>query len=133
MGINDVLGDLSMSNANVLHELSMRIKSFCEARDWDQYHGPKDLAIGLVTESSELLELTRFRSDAELKKQLNDSRVREQFSDELADVLFFLLRFAERNNFDLEKALLLKLEKNNRKYPIATAKGSNKKYTEFND
>jgi NTP pyrophosphatase (non-canonical NTP hydrolase) len=112
-------------------DLTDRVRSFCEARDWDQYHGPKDLAIGVITEASELLEHFRFQSDEQALDLLNDPQIREEIEDELADVLFFLLRFSQRFDVDLDKALLRKLEKSERKYPVEKAKGKNTKYTKL--
>jgi NTP pyrophosphatase (non-canonical NTP hydrolase) len=114
-----------------LNYLAKVVRNFCEARDWDSFHGLKDLAIGLVTESSELLELTRFKNEEELQKLLEDESYREKLSDELADVFYFVLRLADKNNLDLKKALLNKMQKNNLKYPIEKSRGSNKKYDEF--
>lgn len=114
-----------------LIELKEKVKKFCEDRDWDQYHNPKDLAIGLSTEANELLDLFRFKTDLQLGDMLLDSNKREQISEELADVLFFLLRFSQMYDFDLKKALDDKIEKNNMKYPIDKAKGRNDKYTEI--
>lgn len=109
-------------------ELNTEIREFCAARDWEQYHTPKDLSIGLVTESSELLELFRFKDSEEQAALLQDPDQREAVEDELADVLFFLLRFADLYDIDLESALATKLEKNEAKYPDKEYKGSNKKY-----
>jgi NTP pyrophosphatase (non-canonical NTP hydrolase) len=107
------------------------VGNFCEVRDWDQFHGPKDLAIGVITEASELLEHFRFQSDERSLELLNDPRAREEIEDELADVLFFLIRFSQRFNDDLTKVLLRKLEKSEQKYPVEKAKGSNTKYTKL--
>jgi NTP pyrophosphatase (non-canonical NTP hydrolase) len=114
-----------------LNELMEKVKKFCEDRDWDQYHNPKDLAIGLSTESNELLDLFRFKTDSQLKEMLLDMNKREQISEELADILFFLLRFGQMYGFDLKHSLEDKIEKNNRKYPIDKSKGKNDKYTEI--
>lgn len=114
-----------------LEELVARVKDFCEARDWDQFHGPKDLAIGVITEASELLEHFRFQSDEQALALLDDPSIKEEIEDELADVLFFLLRFSQRFDVDLDKALLRKIEKSERKYPVEKAKGKNTKYTKL--
>lgn len=112
-----------------IHELTKLVKEFCEARDWDQFHGPKDLAIGVITEASELLEHFRFLSDEQALALLEDPYKKKEIEDELADVLFFLLRFAQRFNIDLSQALACKIEKSEKKYPVDKAKGSNIKYT----
>lgn len=114
-----------------LRKLTERVQQFCEARDWDQFHGPKDLAIGIITEASELLEHFRFQSDDQANSILNDPKQREDIEDELADVFFFLLRFSQRFDVDLSKALLRKIEKSEKKYPVEKAKGKNTKYTKL--
>ena len=114
-----------------INELISLVRTFCEARDWDQFHGPKDLAIGVITEASELLEHFRFLSDEQALAQLKDPQQREEIEDELADVLFFLLRFSQMFNVDLASVLVRKIEKSEKKYPIEKSKGSNRKYTEL--
>ncbi len=106
------------------------IKDFCEARDWDQFHTAKDLAIGISTEANELLDLFRFKSEKEILKKLKDKKYKEKVEQELADVFFFVLRFSQMNNINLSKSLSAKMELNNKKYPVEKAKGSNKKYNE---
>lgn len=100
-----------------IEEVKKWVQDFCEERNWDPYHGPKDLAIGLVTESSELLELFRFVPEKDLAARMQDVRVRADVADELADSLYFILRFAQLYGFDLAQAVRQKLEKNAVKYP----------------
>jgi len=119
-----------MDTIMTLAELKNTVKNFCEDRDWDQYHNAKDLAIGIVTEASELLDHFRFKSAEEVETLFKDPIKSEKISDEIADVLFFVLRFAQRYNLDLDTELHRKLSINNIKYPIEKCKGSNKKYTE---
>ena len=114
-----------------INELISRVRSFCEARDWDQFHGPKDLAIGVITEASELLEHFRFLSDEQAITLMQDPRQKGAIEDELADVLFFLLRFSQRFDIELGQALVRKIAKSEKKYPIDKAKGSNRKYSEL--
>lgn len=113
-----------------LGKLTEFIKNFCEERDWDQFHPPKDLAIGLSTEANELLELFRFKSEAEVQEKMKTPEFKEKVSDELADIFFFVLRFAQMNKIDLSDALKAKMQKNAQKYPVEKAKGSNRKYNE---
>lgn len=114
-----------------LQALQEEIKQFCVDRDWDQFHNPKDLAIGISTEANELLDIFRFKTPEQMAEMLADQATRERISDELADVLFFLLRFSQMNDFDLVEALEKKLAKNNAKYPAEKVRGNNKKYTEY--
>ncbi|MES2856313.1 MAG: nucleotide pyrophosphohydrolase [Bdellovibrionota bacterium] len=80
---------------NQLESMAERVRTFCAERDWDQFHGPKDLAIGLVTEASELLEIFRFQSETESQAMFANESKRTAIEDELADVLFFVLRFSQ--------------------------------------
>lgn len=116
---------------NSIDNLINSVKAFCEARDWDQFHGPKDLAIGVITEASELLEIFRFLSDRQAREVFDDKRSREDIEDEVADVLFFLLRFCQRFGIDPAQALVRKITKLELKYPVDKASGSNKKYSEL--
>lgn len=112
-----------------LQELKLTIRDFCEQRDWDQFHTAKDLSIGLVTEASELLEIFRFQTERQIEALLATPEEREKMADELADCLFFLLRFAGRFDFDIATCFQNKLQKNARKYPVDLAFGSNQKRT----
>lgn len=120
-----------MDDKTTVQELKNKIRKFCEERDWDQFHNAKDLTIGIVTEASELLEHFRFKSNQEIEEMLNSPEKRRHISEELADALYFILRLAQRYNIDLATELNDKIVKNEKKYPIEKAKGSNKKYTEF--
>ena len=120
-----------MDEISTIEELKDRVKEFCENRDWDQFHNPKELAIGISTEANELLQIFRFKSEDDMKK-LMESDKRVEVEEELADVFYFVLRFAQMNNIDLSDAVKLKIEKNNSKYPVEKAKGCNKKYNEYN-
>jgi NTP pyrophosphatase (non-canonical NTP hydrolase) len=112
-------------------QLKSLVADFCTARDWDRYHGAKDLAVGIVTEAAELLDLFRFKSDVEVESMLAGAPARAKAEHELADVLFFVLRFAQRYGIDLSGAFERKLALNAERYPIEKAKGSNLKYTEL--
>lgn len=114
-----------------LIDMQDKIREFCTLRDWDQFHGAKDLAIGISTEANELLDIFRFKNDEQIAKFFDDEVKLEKISDELADTFFFVLRFAERYNIDLGKALDNKIKKNNKKYPAEKVRGSNLKYTDF--
>lgn len=119
-----------MDSKTTINELKTIIKDFCQERDWDQFHNPKDLAIGLSTESNELLDLFRFKSDKQIHEIMNTSSKREKVEEELADSLFFILRFAQMNDMDLSEILKRKMDINNLKYPKETSRGNNKKYNE---
>jgi NTP pyrophosphatase (non-canonical NTP hydrolase) len=125
---------MNTGNRSEIHDLnsaSQAVRKFCEDRDWDQFHLAKDLAIGLVTESSELLEHFRFKSEAECAALFENEKAKEEIEDEAADVFFFLLRFAQRNQIDLFRALERKMRKSAMKYPVEKARGNNKKYDQL--
>ncbi|MGE4577874.1 MAG: nucleotide pyrophosphohydrolase [Candidatus Methanomethylophilaceae archaeon] len=111
-------------------EMKTIVRLFCEDRDWNKFHNPKDLAIGISTEASELLDIFRFKDVSECRELLENKGSRDAVCDELADVLYFVLRFAQMNNIDLASALENKIYKNGNKYPADKFKGSNKKYNE---
>jgi len=122
---------MTKDNETNLHELKEKIKKFCEDRDWDQFHGAKDLAVALIIEASELLEHFRWKSEKEVKELFENPEKKEHVEDEMADVLYFLIRMAQRYNIDLSEALDRKMEKNDKRYPIDKFKGSSKKYNEL--
>lgn len=106
-----------------LDAMTAQVRDFCDARDWRKYHTPKELAIGMATESSELLQLFRIMSDERIAEMFEDAEQRQAIEDEVADTLLFLLRFTDLNDIDLPAALSSKLKRNGERYPIDT--GSN--------
>lgn len=103
-----------------------RIKKFCDDREWSQFHDPKNLAISLQLEASEVLELFQWTKDNNVKKDKESELV-----DELADVLYWLIMLSNHYNIDLIEALDKKMDKNEAKYPIEKARGTSAKYTEL--
>ena len=120
-----------MDNQTNINELKEKVKKFCDDRDWDQFHNAKELAIALNIESSELLEHFRWKSPEEVEELFKNPKKKEEIQDEMADVLYFLVRMAQMNNIDLYESFDSKLQKNNQKYPVEKAKGSHKKYNEY--
>ena len=103
-------------NHSDIYEMQCKVKEFCEARKWDSCHNAKDLAIGIITESSELLEHFRFIQESQIPEHFE--KIRSEIEDEIADIFFVLLRFCQKHDVDLKKALNTKMEKNSKKYPI---------------
>lgn len=101
-----------------VHELKEKVRLFCEARDWDRYHNPKDLAIGVITEASELLEHFRFKSRSQVRALLRAPESRRAICDELIDVLHTVLRFAQLYGVDLATELERKMRANALKHPV---------------
>jgi len=106
-----------------------RIISFRNARDWKQFHNPKDMAISLLLESAEFLEHFQWKSQEEIKAHLESHKT--EVSDELADVLYWVLLIANDLDINLYGALSSKMDKNEKKYPVDKAKGKHTKYTEL--
>ena len=112
-----------------LQELKKEVQIFRDERDWKQFHTPKNLAMALSVEASELAELFLWDdNEASFNTALNKN---ENLKEEMADVLIYLLSMADILNVDLSKAVYEKLEKNRNKYPIEKSKGSCRKYTEL--
>jgi NTP pyrophosphatase (non-canonical NTP hydrolase) len=114
-----------------VEELKSTVKAYCEARDWNQFHDAKELAMSITIESAELLELFRFKSREDMQRMFETPWPREKIGDELADVLFAVLRFAQLYNMDLTEEFYRKMKENEGKYPVEKARGSNKKYDEL--
>ena len=115
----------------VVAELKARVREFANARDWDQFHYPKDLAIGLAIEAAELLEQFRFRSNEEIEGMMADPRQRQRVAHELADVLYFVLLMCANLGLDASSILAEKLALSGQRYPVEEARGRNLKYTEL--
>ncbi|SDE11435.1 nucleotide pyrophosphohydrolase [Niabella drilacis] len=96
---------------------------FRDARDWDQFHNPKDLALAINVEAGELLELFLWKAPEEAN--------RDKVKEELADVLAFAFLLANKYGFDIKEILLEKIAANDKKYPVDKAKGTAKKYNEL--
>ena len=120
-----------MDHKKSIQELKEKAKKFSEDRDWDQFHSPKELAIGISTEAAELLQLFRFKTDEQMKEMFNNKQTHQEIKEELADVLHFVLRFAQLYDIDLTTEFCNKLQKGEEKYPVEKSKGKNHKYTEF--
>lgn len=105
------------------------LRRFAAERDWDQFHSPKNLSMALSVESAELMEHFQWLTVAE--SELLPPEKREQVRLEMADVLLYLVRLADKLDIDLVAAAQEKLALNARKYPVDKARGSSKKYSEL--
>jgi len=110
-----------------LQQLKNQIQKFCEERNWDQFHNAKELSIGAITEASELLEHFRFQTAEQMDALMSDPLKRKEIGEELADVLFFILRFSQKYEFDLHESFTNKMKKNALKYPAEEFYGKNHK------
>jgi NTP pyrophosphatase (non-canonical NTP hydrolase) len=106
-----------------------RLRTFVAERDWDQFHSPKNLASALSVEAAELLEHFQWITEAQ-SKNLPPEKL-AAVRDEMADVLVYLVRLADKLEVDLLDAAAQKMAKNAKKYPADRVRGSMKKYTEY--
>lgn len=107
--------------------LQQRLRDFAAARDWDQFHSPKNLAMALAAESGELLELFQWLTEAQ-SSQLSEEE-RTDVAVELADIQIYLVRIADALDVSLPEAVEEKLRENAQKYPVDLSKGNATKYS----
>ncbi len=111
-----------------MDKLRDMIRSFAEARDWDQFHSPKNLAIALSVECSELLEHFTWLTQDESREIAN-----ETVSEEIGDIMIYLIGLCDKLGIDPLKAASMKLATNEIKYPVSLSKGNAQKYTELRE
>lgn len=102
---------------------------FRDARDWKQFHNPKDVALSLSLEASEVLEHFQWKNKEEVEKYVKTHK--NEIGEELADVLYWVLLMSHDLNINISRALENKILKNEAKYPVEKAKGNATKYTKL--
>jgi NTP pyrophosphatase (non-canonical NTP hydrolase) len=112
-----------------IQALTAEIRAFRDARDWRQFHAPKELAVAIAAEAGELLQHFVWQ-DAQQSEQRARER-REEIAGEIADVGILLFELADNLDINLAGAMRAKLAKNEQRYPVAKARGSNRKYNEL--
>lgn len=112
-----------------IKDLTKKIIGFRDARDWGQFHNPKDVSISMALEAAELLEHFQWKNAEEIEKHVKSHKA--EISDELADVLYWVLLLGHDLKIDVTDALNKKLRKNAKKYPVHKSKGRITKYTEL--
>ena len=115
--------------ARDLRELRDALRSFAQARDWDRFHSPKNLAMALNVEAGELLE--HFQWLGEEQSRRVDADTKQALAHEMSDVLLYLVQLADKLDVDLLEAASDKIKVNALKYPVDKARGSVKKYSEL--
>jgi len=109
--------------------LAERLRRFADERDWDQFHAPKNLAMAMIVEAAELVEEFQWLSPAE-SADPDDGR-RRRIEAEMADVLIYLVRLADKLDIDLPAAVAAKIADNERKYPADRVRGKSAKYDRY--
>jgi NTP pyrophosphatase (non-canonical NTP hydrolase) len=120
---------MTTPNPHGLTQLRDALREFAAERDWDQYHSPKNLASALAVEAAELLE--RFQWLTEDQSRTLPPEELQKVREEMADVLNYLVRLADKLDVNLLEAAREKMKVNAQKYPADKARGSAKKYSEL--
>jgi len=114
---------------NELELIKLRLRDFAKERDWDQFHSPKNFSMALIVECAELVEHFQWLTD-EQSKRLSEETL-EEVSLEMADILLYLIRLADKLDIDLIDVSNKKIELNAIKYPVDKSKGIATKYTKL--
>ena len=116
------------SKNNIIKKIQKKQSKFADDREWDKFHTPKNLSMALSVEISELIEIFQWITNEEIISNMKNTKFKESVSDEIADIFLYLIRIAEKLNIDIEKSVLNKLKKNEKKYPIKLSKNNTIKY-----
>ncbi len=114
-----------------LENLRQQLAEFARVRDWDQFHSPKNLSMALIAEAAELVEHFQWLSE-EQSRTINDEK-KQAVGHELADILIFLIRTADKLNIDIIQAANEKIKINESRYPVERVHGKAKRASEYND
>jgi len=106
-------------------------RKFAADRDWEQFHTPKNLAMALSVEASELLEIFQWLTPEQSTNIQKNSELMESIRNEISDTLYYLLRMTDLLDINLEEALSKKMVENERKYPVEKSKGIATKYNKL--
>ena len=116
---------------NDIESIKQRLRDFAEARDWDQFHSPKNLSMALSVEVAEIVEHFQWLTEEQSNNLPKDKL--DKVETELADTLIYLIRLADKLDIDILKAAQSKIEVNEKKYPVDKSKGNAKKYTDLDE
>ena len=114
-----------------LDQIKTRLRDFAAARDWDQFHSPKNLAMAMIVEAAELVEHFQWLTEDQSQTLPPDKLA--EVEQEIADIQIYLIRLADKLGIDMERAVNAKMELNEKKYPVEKVRGSAEKYNECND
>ena len=112
-----------------IHDLTARIQAFVDARDWRQFHTPKDLAVAIAAEAGELMQHFVWQQQGQIDERVRDRR--DEIASEIADVGILLFELADNLGLDLGDVMAAKMARNEERYPVHKAKGNNRKYSEL--
>jgi len=109
-----------------IKNIQKQLSDFADDRDWNQFHNPKNLAMALSVEASELVEIFQWLTSEQSEKIMSTDES-EHVKEEVADVMIYLLRLADKLDIDLESAVISKIAQNGKKYPVDLSKSNAKK------
>jgi dCTP diphosphatase len=112
-----------------VEEITARICAFRDARDWLQFHNPKELAVAITAEAGELLQHFVWQQPGQIEQRVREKH--SEIQDEIADVGILLFELAHNLGIDLGAAMMAKVQRNEARYPVEKARGSNAKYNEL--
>lgn len=114
---------------NEIQQITEKIKNFRDERDWMQFHDPKNMAVSVILEASELLEHFQWKTTEEVEAYTKENHA--EIKDEIADIALYLFELADNLKINLVDAMTEKLKKNETKYPIVKSKGKHTKYNKL--
>ena len=112
-----------------IKEITAKIMKFRDERDWMQFHDPKNMAVSIILEASELLEHFQWKTREEVEEYVAQNKM--EIRDEIADIALYLFELSDNLGIDLISAMEEKLKKNAMKYPVEKAKGRHTKYNKL--
>jgi NTP pyrophosphatase (non-canonical NTP hydrolase) len=112
-----------------ISEITVRIREFAAARDWEQFHNPKDMAVAIAAEAGELMQHFVWQQPDQIEARTEEHR--EEIASEIADVGILLFEMAALLGMNLGEVMDAKIARNEERYPVSKAKGNNRKYNEF--
>ena len=118
-----------MTESETINQLTQKLRDYADARDWQQFHSPKNLAMALSVEAAELVEIFQWLTEAQSQELSTEQR--QQTEHEIADIFLYLLRMSDRLNIDIVEAAKKKILVNEKRYPAEIVRGSSKKYTDY--
>ena len=122
---------MSESCTDSLEQLRVRLAKFAADRDWDQFHSPKNLSMALIGEAAELVEHFQWLTEEQSKSLDNDKQ--QAVAEELADILIYLIRAADKLDVDLIHSTLQKINKNEQRYPVEKVRGDARRASEYDN
>ena len=115
-----------------IKKIQQRLENFSKIRDWEQFHNPKNLAMALSVEVSELVEIFQWSNNGGLT-EIKDPKKRDRIKEEIADIFIYLIKISNKLDLDIEQIINQKIDRNEKKYPVEKSKGNSLKYTEFDE